>query len=92
MGWRGWSLDYVIPSVCVLAMIVMAVGAKLLKIGVRDLIIYLFIDAIFGLIPAIFYMWLVKCNFPINYLCCRKYYFPFGFDFISRGEYESRIK
>ena len=54
MGWRGWSLDYVIPSVCVLAMIVMAVGAKLLKIGVRDLIIYLFIDAIFGLIPAIF--------------------------------------
>lgn len=56
MGWRGWSLDYVIPSVCVLAMIVMAVGAKLLKIGVRDLIIYLFIDAIFGLIPAIFFI------------------------------------
>lgn len=54
MGWIGWSIDYVIPTVCVLAMIVMAVGAKILKIGVRDLIIYILIDAIFGFIPAIF--------------------------------------
>lgn len=54
MGWYGWSIDYVIPTVCVLAMIVMAVGAKILKIGVRDLIIYLLIDAIFGFIPALF--------------------------------------
>lgn len=54
MGWYGWSLNYVIPTTCVLAMIVMAVGAKILKIGVRDLIIYLLIDAIFGFIPAVF--------------------------------------
>lgn len=54
MGWYGWSIDYVIPTICVLAMIVMAVGAKILKIGVRDLIIYLLIDAIFGFIPAVF--------------------------------------
>jgi len=54
MGFIGWSIDYVIPSVCVLAMIVMAIGAKILKISVRDLIIYLLIDAIFGLVPAIF--------------------------------------
>ncbi|NLO09826.1 MAG: hypothetical protein GX129_08195 [Clostridiales bacterium] len=54
MGWYGWSLNYVIPTACVLAMIVMAVGAKILKIGVRDLIIYLLIDAIFGFVPALF--------------------------------------
>lgn len=54
MGWFGWSIDYVIPTVCVLAMIVMAVGAKILKIGVRDLTIYLMIDAIFGFVPALF--------------------------------------
>lgn len=54
MGFIGWSIDYVIPSVCVLAMIVMAIGAKILKIGVRDLIIYLLIDAIFGFFPVIF--------------------------------------
>lgn len=54
MGWIGWSIDYVIPSICVVAMIVMAIGAKLLKIGARDLIVYLFVDAIFGFIPIIF--------------------------------------
>lgn len=65
MGWIGWSIDYVIPTVCVLAMIVMAVGAKILKIGVGDLIIYLLIDAIFGFVPAIFiiFKW-VNVQFP----------------------------
>lgn len=54
MGWLGWSLDYVIPSVCVGAMIVMAIAAIILKIGVRDLIIYMFVDVIFGFFPLIF--------------------------------------
>lgn len=65
MGWFGWSIDYVIPTVCVLAMIVMAVGAKILKISVRDLIIYLLIDAIFGFVPAVFILfgW-VNTMFP----------------------------
>jgi len=54
MGWLGWSIDFVIPSVCVGAMIVMAIAAKILKIGVRDLIIYLLVDAIFGFVPIIF--------------------------------------
>lgn len=54
MGWLGWSIDYVLPVVCVGAMIVMAIAAKLLKIGVRDLIIYLLVDVIFGFIPIIF--------------------------------------
>jgi hypothetical protein len=54
MGWLGWSIDYVIPSICVGAMIVMPIAAKLLKIGVRDLIVYLMVDGIFGFIPIIF--------------------------------------
>jgi hypothetical protein len=54
MGWLGWSIDYVIPSICVGAMIVMAISAKLLKIGVQDLIIYIFVDGIFGFVPIIF--------------------------------------
>ena len=54
MGWLGWSLDFVIPSVCFGAMVVMAIAAKILKIGVRDLIVYLSIDIIFGFIPIIF--------------------------------------
>lgn len=54
MGWLGWSIDYVIPSICVVAMLVMAISAKLLKISVRDMMIYLFIDGLFGFIPIIF--------------------------------------
>ncbi len=54
MGWLGWSLDFVIPAVCFGAMVVMAIAAKILKIGVRDLLVYLFIDIIFGFVPIIF--------------------------------------
>lgn len=65
MGWIGWSIDYVIPSICVGAMIVMAVAAKILKLGVRDLIFYLLVDGIFGFIPLIFILfgWL-NVQFP----------------------------
>lgn len=54
IGWIGWSIDYVIPAVSVGAMIVMAISANMLKISARDLIIYLFVDGIFGFIPIIF--------------------------------------
>ncbi len=54
MGWIGWSIDYVIPCVYVAALIVMAISSKMLKIGVRELIIYLFVDGIFGFMPCIF--------------------------------------
>ena len=53
-GWRGWSLDYVIPIVCVVAMIVMYITAKIMRLGVRDFIIYIVLDSIFGIIPIIF--------------------------------------
>ncbi|HWT26305.1 MAG TPA: DUF6320 domain-containing protein [Mobilitalea sp.] len=64
-GWRGWSIDFVIPSICVVAMIVMAIAAKILKIGVKDLIVYLMVDGLFGFIPIIFLLfgWL-NVRFP----------------------------
>lgn len=65
MGWIGWSVDYVIPSSCVCAMIVIAISAKLLHIGARELVIYLFIDAIFGFVPLILlYTGLVHVKYP----------------------------
>jgi hypothetical protein len=54
MGWLGWSIDYVIPTICVGAMIIMPIAAKILKIGVRDLIVYMLVDGIFGFVPIIF--------------------------------------
>lgn len=53
-GWRGWSLDYVIPIACVSAMIIMYVTAKILKLSTRDYITYSLIDGIFGIIPILF--------------------------------------
>lgn len=52
--WRGWSLDYVIPIVCVGAMLAMAIISKVLNLQVQDYIIYLIIDSIFGIIPIVF--------------------------------------
>lgn len=54
IGWLGWSINFVIPGICIGAMVVMAIAAKILKIGVRDLLVYLFIDIIFGFVPIIF--------------------------------------
>ncbi len=52
--WKGWSIDYVIPLVCVFAMISMAVISKFMKLHIEDYILYIIIDGIFGIVPIIF--------------------------------------
>lgn len=54
IGWKGWSLDYVIPIACVVAMMVMAVTAKIMRLAVRHFLIYFLLDGIFGIVPIIF--------------------------------------
>ncbi len=64
-GWRGWSIDYVIPIACVSAMIIMYVTAKIMKLSIRDYITYAFIDGLFGIIPIIFIIFdLVNVVYP----------------------------
>lgn len=53
-GWRGWSLDYVIPIACVTAMVVMAITAKIMRLAVRNFLIYFLMDAVFGILPVLF--------------------------------------
>ena len=53
-GWGGWSLDYVIPVICVAAMLVMYVTAKVMKLSVRDYITYFLLDSLLGIIPILF--------------------------------------
>lgn len=53
-GWRGWSLDYLIPIACVSAMIIMYVTAKIMRLSIRNYITYIFLSGIFGIIPVIF--------------------------------------
>lgn len=54
MGWRGWSINYVIPLACVFAMISMAIISKIRKLHIEDYILYIIIDGLFGIIPVIF--------------------------------------
>lgn len=53
-GWRGWSLDYVIPAAIVSAMILMYVTARIMKLSARDYITYSLIDGFLGIIPILF--------------------------------------
>ena len=65
IGWRGWSLDYIIPIACVSAMIIMYVTAKIMNLSISDYITYVLLAAIFGIIPVIFLIFdLVDVTFP----------------------------
>lgn len=68
-GWRGWAFDYVIPCICVFAMISMAVIARALELMIDDYLIYIILDALFGIIPLLFLLfgW-VRITYP-SVLC-----------------------
>lgn len=51
-GWRGWSLDYLIPILSVTAVVVMYVTARILKLSSRDYITYALLDCLLGIVPA----------------------------------------
>jgi len=64
-GWRGWSLDYVIPVACVSAMIIMYVTAKIMHLSIENYITYILLDGVFGIIPVLFLMFnLVNVVYP----------------------------
>ena len=53
-GRRGWSIDYVIPAICVLAMIAMAAIAIVLRLRIEEYMIYVLLDGLFGIVPLLF--------------------------------------
>lgn len=56
MGWRGWSIDYVIPITCVVAMMVLAITARVFKLNLGSFIVYFTIAALFAIVPVVFYV------------------------------------
>nr|WP_242965349.1 DUF6320 domain-containing protein [Dehalobacterium formicoaceticum] len=54
IGWKGWSLDYVIPAVCVAAIFTLYVTAKVMKLSARDYIVYFLLGGLFGIVPLLF--------------------------------------
>jgi hypothetical protein len=55
-GWRGWSLDFVLPITCIAAMISLSIIARVTKMPAGDYIVYLIVDIVFGIVPLIFYL------------------------------------
>lgn len=55
-GWRGWSIDYVFPIMCIATMITIAILAKVLEWKIEHIMVYFIIDSIFGIVPLIFFL------------------------------------
>ncbi len=53
-GWKGWSIDYLIPTVYVSAELVMYISAKIMKLSITDYIMYALLDGLFGVLPILF--------------------------------------
>jgi len=53
-GRHGWAITFVIPVVFTLAMIVMYMLSKILRLQAGEYMIYLLLDALFGIIPILF--------------------------------------
>lgn len=65
IGYKGWSIDYVIPIICCVAMIEMFVVASIIKLSIEDYIVYLIIDILFSVVPLVFLLLgIVKVVYP----------------------------
>nr|MBQ4318727.1 hypothetical protein [Clostridia bacterium] len=54
-GWYGWSIDFVIPIACVVAITSLGIIGKVLKMPSGDYIFSMIADGLFGIIPMILY-------------------------------------
>ena len=54
--WHGWSVDYVIPITCTTAIFALAVTGKVMKLPVESYLACMLADALFGIVPIIFYL------------------------------------
>lgn len=69
IGWRGWSIDFVIPILLGFNIIFMFVTAQILKLKIEDYMFYLMISSVGGLIPLIFLAFdIAKIVYP-SYIC-----------------------
>lgn len=54
-GWHKWSLDFVIPILCVSVMVSLPLLSLILNWGIDNIITYFIISVFFGIVPIIFY-------------------------------------
>ncbi len=54
-GWRGWSITYIIPTICMVGSINAAIIVKVMKMYITDYLFYFLLTIFLGFIPAIFW-------------------------------------
>lgn len=68
-GWNGWSIDFVVPILCMVSLLEITVMSKIVYSELEDYLIYLVLGNIFGIVPIVFYgMGMIKVVFP-SLLC-----------------------
>ena len=85
-GWRGWSIEYLIPMIYVAAELVMYITAKIMKLSARDYITYALLDGLFGILPILFILLgCVKMLYP-SVICIAVSVIFLSAIFIFQGE------
>ena len=85
-GYRGWSLNYVLPFLCIGTIISTTLLAYILKLHTSEYILYLMLDAISALIPLIL---LLKHKLNVLYpsaICVSVSMIVFGVLFLFRRD------
>ncbi|WP_099204902.1 DUF6320 domain-containing protein [Scatolibacter rhodanostii] len=56
VGWSGWSIDYVVPILCLVGLASLSVLSRVLRWRVEYYMISVVVNALFGIVPLIFYI------------------------------------
>ena len=68
-GWNLWSISFVIPIICSVASIDMAIIAKLLRLYIEDYLIYFILIVLLGFVPILFVSFNLVSNAYPSYIC-----------------------
>ncbi len=55
-AWHGWSIDFVIPCACMVAIVALGTVGLVLRLPPADYVGCILADAVFGIVPLIFYL------------------------------------
>lgn len=75
-GWHRWSVNFVIPALCISAMLGIAIVGQVMHLHPEEYIVYLLIDIVFGAAPLVFFLtglanvgWLCLISVVISVIC-----------------------
>jgi len=55
-AWHNWSIDFVIPCSCMIAILALGILGKILHLPPSDYLGCILADAVFGIVPLVFYL------------------------------------